>query len=151
MAALQARLTLRATVIRDGRAQDVPVRDVVRGDVVELAAGDIVPADGRLLAANHLYVDESSLTGESAAALKAPAEARPEDAPGTGSHGPGDGPGGSGGVPEPARAAGPADAAGGPATARALSTADAPASHATASATRSCSSGPASSAAPAAH
>jgi len=85
VAALQARLTLRATVIRDGRAQEVPVRDVVQGDVVELAAGDIVPADGRLLAANHLYVDESSLTGESAAALKSPAEPRaggaPADAP----------------------------------------------------------------------
>jgi Mg2+-importing ATPase len=72
VAALQARLTLRATVVRDGREQEVPVHDVVRGDVVGLAAGNIVPADGRLLDANHLYVDESSLTGESAAALKAP-------------------------------------------------------------------------------
>jgi Mg2+-importing ATPase len=81
VAALQARLTLRATVIRDGRAQEVPVHDVVRGDVVELAAGDIVPADGRLLAANHLYVDESSLTGESAAALKSPSAPRVEGAP----------------------------------------------------------------------
>ena len=83
VAALQARLTLRATVIRDGRAQEVPVHDVVRGDVVELGAGDIVPADGRLLAANHLYVDESSLTGESAAALKAPAEPRAGGGPST--------------------------------------------------------------------
>jgi Mg2+-importing ATPase len=86
VAALQARLTLRATVIRDGRAQEVPVHDVVRGDLVDLAAGDIVPADGRLLAANHLYVDESSLTGESAAALKSPREEAqdgvPLDAPG---------------------------------------------------------------------
>ena len=81
VAALQARLTLRATVIRDGRAQEVPVHDVVRGDVVDLAAGNIVPADGRLLAANHLYVDESSLTGESAAALKSPREEAPDGAP----------------------------------------------------------------------
>jgi Mg2+-importing ATPase len=81
VAALQARLTLRATVIRDGHAQEVPVHDVVRGDVVDLAAGDIVPADGRLLAANHLYVDESSLTGESAAALKTPGEPTPAVAP----------------------------------------------------------------------
>ena len=76
VAALQARLTLRATVFRDGQAQEVRVHDVVRGDVVELAAGDIVPADGRLLVVNHLYVDESSLTGESAAALKTLAEPR---------------------------------------------------------------------------
>jgi len=80
VAALQARLTLRATVIRDGREQEVPVHDVVRGDVVALAAGNIVPADGRLLAANHLYVDESSLTGESAAALKAPRDGEPDPA-----------------------------------------------------------------------
>ena len=78
VAALQARLTLRATVVRDGREQDVPVHDVVRGDVVALAAGNIVPADGRLLAANHLYVDESSLTGESAASIKSPRDGEPD-------------------------------------------------------------------------
>ena len=70
VAALQARLTLKAMVIRDGAPQEVPVHDVVRGDVVLLDAGDIVPADGRLLEGNHLYVDESSLTGESAPVLK---------------------------------------------------------------------------------
>jgi Mg2+-importing ATPase len=78
VAALQARLTLRARVIRDGHEQEVPVHDVVRGDVVALAAGNIVPADGRLLAANHLYVDESSLTGESAAAIKSPRDGEPD-------------------------------------------------------------------------
>jgi len=72
VAALQARLALRATVIRDGKQQDILIHDVVRGDVVVLGAGDIVPADVRLLEANHLFVDESSLTGESAAALKNP-------------------------------------------------------------------------------
>jgi len=72
VAALQARLALRATVIRDGKQQDVPIHDVVRGDVVVLGAGDIVPADARLLDGNHLFIDESSLTGESAAALKNP-------------------------------------------------------------------------------
>jgi Mg2+-importing ATPase len=70
VAALQARLALRATVVRDGKAQEIPIKDVVVGDVVTLGAGDIVPADARILEANHLFVDESSLTGESAAALK---------------------------------------------------------------------------------
>ena len=72
VAALQARLALRASVIRDGKQQEILIRDVVRGDVVVLGAGDIVPADARLLEANHLFIDESSLTGESAAALKTP-------------------------------------------------------------------------------
>jgi len=72
VAALQVRLALRATVIRDGKQQDILIHDVVRGDVVVLGAGDIVPADVRLLEANHLFVDESSLTGESAASLKNP-------------------------------------------------------------------------------
>jgi P-type Mg2+ transporter len=72
VAALQARLAVRATVVRDGKEQDVAIHDVVVGDVVLLGAGDIVPADARLLEANHLFIDESSLTGESAAALKNP-------------------------------------------------------------------------------
>jgi Mg2+-importing ATPase len=72
VAALQARLALRATVVRDGKQQEILIHDVVVGDVVVLGAGDIVPADVRLLDANHLFVDESSLTGESAAALKTP-------------------------------------------------------------------------------
>ena len=72
VAALQARLALRATVVRDGKRQEILIRDVVRGDVVVLGAGDIVPADARLIEANHLFVDESSLTGESAASLKNP-------------------------------------------------------------------------------
>jgi P-type Mg2+ transporter len=76
VAALQARLALQATVVRDGRQQDVPISGVVRGDIVVLGAGDIVPADVRLVETNHLFIDESSLTGESAAALK---QARPAD------------------------------------------------------------------------
>ena len=68
--ALQARLALKATVVRDGKQQDLPISGLVVGDVVLLGAGDIVPADARLLESNHLYIDESSLTGESAAALK---------------------------------------------------------------------------------
>ncbi len=72
--ALRARLALQATVVRDGTERDIPARELVRGDVVVLNAGDIVPADGRVLEANHFYVDESALTGESAPALKAARE-----------------------------------------------------------------------------
>lgn len=72
VAALRARLALRASVVRNGSEQEVPVRELVAGDVVLLNAGDVVPADGRLLETNHLYVDESALTGESGPTLKVP-------------------------------------------------------------------------------
>jgi Mg2+-importing ATPase len=72
VAALQARLAVRAAVVRDGKQQEIPIHEVVCGDLVVLGAGDIVPADARILEANHLFVDESSLTGESAASLKSP-------------------------------------------------------------------------------
>ena len=75
VAALQARLTVRATVVRDGEQREIPIHDVVRGDLVVLGAGDIVPADGRVIEANHLYVDEASLTGESSPAIKMSLEA----------------------------------------------------------------------------
>jgi Ca2+-transporting ATPase len=54
-----------ATVIRSGRERDLPSRDVVPGDLVVLADGDIVPADGRLVEASNLRFDEAALTGES--------------------------------------------------------------------------------------
>ena len=54
-----------ATVLRDGQEADVPARDVVPGDVIRLAAGDRIPADGRLLEAINLQADEAALTGES--------------------------------------------------------------------------------------
>ena len=70
VAALRARLTVRATVVRSEQQQEIPIRDVVVGDLAILAAGDIVPADARIVAANNFYVDEASLTGESAPAAK---------------------------------------------------------------------------------
>jgi Mg2+-importing ATPase len=54
-----------ATVIRDGVEREVPVREVVVGDVIHLKAGDLVPADGRLLSTRDLFVNEAALTGES--------------------------------------------------------------------------------------
>jgi len=55
----------RATVLRDGRAQEIPAREVVPGDVVRLSAGDLVPGDGRLLSSRDLFLSEAALTGES--------------------------------------------------------------------------------------
>lgn len=80
-AGLRRQVAVHATVLRDGIKKDVPLTAVVPGDVVFLAAGDIVPGDGRLLTAKDLYVNEASLTGESFPAAKvAVAEARQADA-----------------------------------------------------------------------
>jgi P-type Ca2+ transporter type 2C len=68
--ALRRMLTTRARVRRDGRLVDVDGAELVPGDVVLLEAGDRAPADGRLLQATTLAVDESSLTGESTAVDK---------------------------------------------------------------------------------
>ncbi len=54
-----------ATVVRDGREQEIPIREVVVGDVIRLKAGDLVPADARLIAARDLFMNEALLTGES--------------------------------------------------------------------------------------
>ncbi|MDR7568366.1 MAG: HAD-IC family P-type ATPase, partial [Armatimonadota bacterium] len=62
---LRASTALTAMVFRDGRWQEVPRSQLVPGDVVRLVAGDLVPADCRLLEANHLFIQQASLTGES--------------------------------------------------------------------------------------
>ncbi len=54
-----------AHVVRDGRRQVIPAREVVPGDIVLLEAGNYVPADVRLLESVNLRIDESALTGES--------------------------------------------------------------------------------------
>lgn len=64
-AKLRAMISVHATVLRDGQAREVPIADLVPGDVVELAAGDMIPADVRLLACKDLFVIQGSLTGES--------------------------------------------------------------------------------------
>jgi Mg2+-importing ATPase len=61
---LRASVAVHARVVRDGREVDVPVTDVVPGDVVVLAAGDLVPADGRVLEARDFFVQQANLTGE---------------------------------------------------------------------------------------
>jgi Ca2+-transporting ATPase len=54
-----------ATVLRDGKEDEIPARDLVPGDIIQLRAGDKVPADARLLQAVNLQTEEATLTGES--------------------------------------------------------------------------------------
>jgi potassium/sodium efflux P-type ATPase len=70
VAALQRMAATSATVMRDGRAQRIAAADVVPGDVMLLAEGDAISADGRLVEAASLTFAEAALTGESEAVLK---------------------------------------------------------------------------------
>ena len=65
IAALKAKLALKARVKRDGKWSTPPAGELVPGDVILLCLGDIVPADARLLEGDPLEVDQSTLTGES--------------------------------------------------------------------------------------
>jgi len=67
---LRARVAPTATVLRDGAWCEIPRREVVPGDVIRLGAGDLVPADARLLDARDLHVHQAALTGESLPAEK---------------------------------------------------------------------------------
>jgi Mg2+-importing ATPase len=67
---LQEHVSLTATVLRDGRWQETKRKEVVPGDIVRLSAGDLVPADGQLIEARDLYVQQAALTGESMPAEK---------------------------------------------------------------------------------
>lgn len=62
--ALALSVRVHADVIREGRECEIPISRVVRGDIVKLRVGDIVPGDGRILSANQLFLNESALTGE---------------------------------------------------------------------------------------
>jgi Ca2+-transporting ATPase len=70
MNALKSMMKASARVRRDGVEAEIPAEQLVVGDVVLLAAGDQVPADGRIVAASSLQIDESALTGESVPAAK---------------------------------------------------------------------------------
>jgi Mg2+-importing ATPase len=78
--ALLAQVATRAQVWRGGRVREVPVAEVVPGDVALLNAGRSVPGDGILLEARDLFVSEAALTGESEPAEKAPGPT-PADTP----------------------------------------------------------------------
>ena len=70
MNALKSMMKVTARVRRDGTESEIPAEEVVPGDIVLIAAGDQVPADGRIIEAIALQIDESALTGESVPAVK---------------------------------------------------------------------------------
>jgi Mg2+-importing ATPase len=79
---LREQVMATATVLRDGKWQEVPQRNVVPGDVIRLSAGDLVPADSLLLEAKDLHVQQAALTGESLPVEKqASAEKRADTRP----------------------------------------------------------------------
>ncbi|MGE5277505.1 MAG: magnesium-translocating P-type ATPase [Acidobacteriota bacterium] len=78
--ALRQRVAMTASALRDGVWVEVPRREIVPGDLIRLSAGDLVPADARLLEARDLHLQEAALTGESLPAEKTVAAAGAEEA-----------------------------------------------------------------------
>src|SRR5450759_548848 len=62
---LKAMVRTTTTVIRDGQRKEIPLKDLVPGDIVALSAGDMIPADVRLVSAKDLFLNQAALTGES--------------------------------------------------------------------------------------
>jgi H+-transporting ATPase len=75
IAALKAKLAIKARVKRDGKWTSPAASELVPGDVIRVRLGDIVPADARLLEGDEIEVDQSALTGESLPAARKPGEA----------------------------------------------------------------------------
>ena len=78
---LSSRLAVRATVLRDGSPCEVPATEVVPGDLALVGASEPFPADGIIIAATALQVDESALTGEAYPIRKQPLLQPPQDGP----------------------------------------------------------------------
>src|ERR1017187_3599376 len=77
-AKLKAMISVTATVVRDGQPKEIPLQQLVPGDVVKLSAGDMIPGDVRLLSAKDLFIIQATLTGESMPVEKTDArDARP--------------------------------------------------------------------------
>ena len=79
---LSQSVAVKASVMRDGHSAEIPLRELVPGDVVLLSAGDVVPGDARIIEARDFFVDQSLLTGESY-----PVEKQTGDAPKAGGPG----------------------------------------------------------------
>ena len=65
VAGLETLIGLRASAVRDGKPVEVPIAEIVPGDIVVLAAGDMIPADVQILSAKDLFVSQATFTGES--------------------------------------------------------------------------------------
>jgi Mg2+-importing ATPase len=74
---LRKKIITNASVLRDGTVQEVPIFELVPGDIISLSAGDIVPADARMITGRDLYVNQSALTGEPYPAEKMPGVSDP--------------------------------------------------------------------------
>jgi Ca2+-transporting ATPase len=81
VAALQKMLVIKAHARRGGALVDIPSEELVPGDVVSFEAGDKIPADGRLLVAATLEIEEAALTGESVPVLKSVESVAGDDVP----------------------------------------------------------------------
>jgi P-type Mg2+ transporter len=64
-AKLKAMISVTAAVVRDGQEEEIALKELVPGDVINLCAGDMIPADIRLIASRDLFVAQAALTGES--------------------------------------------------------------------------------------
>jgi P-type Mg2+ transporter len=71
---LRQSVAVRGQVLRDGKLQEIPLAEMVPGDVALLAAGDLVPCDGRVLEAKDFFVNQALLTGEAFPVEKFPVE-----------------------------------------------------------------------------
>lgn len=80
VAGLLAVVQIKASVLRDGKEVEIPMGDVVPGDIVVLNAGDIIPGDSLILESKDLFVNEAALTGETYPADKM-ADTLPQDTP----------------------------------------------------------------------
>lgn len=63
--ALKAMVSNKASVLRDGKEQQIPMKMLVPGDIISLSAGDMTPADVRVLTAKDLFLNQAAMTGES--------------------------------------------------------------------------------------
>jgi len=69
---LKAMVSNKAAVIRDGKEKEIPLKMLVPGDIINLAAGDMTPADVRILSAKDLFLNQAALTGEALPVEKNP-------------------------------------------------------------------------------